>query len=545
MRAHNCFDACPHAPVSSHLSQPEPQILEPLVHLPLLENAKNGSLPVDVLDRADDPRRAGAQCGAAAEMPLRLPGPGEQYRFHFDMTKCIGCQCCVVACNEQNGNPAHIRWRHVGEIEGGIWPDTTRMYLSMGCNHCLEPTCLEGCPVDAYTKDPLTGIVLHSADRCIGCQYCTWNCSYGVPQYNAERGVVGKCDMCYGRLKDQHAPACVDACPEEAIRIEIVRTAEWRAGYADDANAPGFPSADDSVSTTRITLPTRISPDLTRADANRVRPEHPHWALVLMTTLTQTAVGAFCALLLDQCLTSARAVRSAAWAALLVAAIAMAASTLHLGRPAYAWRALRMWRRSWLSREVLLFTVFAALGTAYAVALWWSGALALLLGTCTVAAGIAAVFASARIYLVRARPAWNSGHTVAEFYLSAAFTGSIFAALFLPELRRPLLLFAAGAAAASLLEQIVRLLWLANSDVFEMRATARLLSTRLRPWLVLRAAGLIVACFCLLRSPLTLTENLAVLGLAMTLEVLGRWLFFVSVVPKSIASSYLQTREAA
>jgi uroporphyrinogen-III synthase len=49
----------------------------------------------------------------------------------------------------------------------------------------------ERLPVKAYTKDPATGIVLHSADTCIGCQYCTWNCSYGVPQYNAERDVVG------------------------------------------------------------------------------------------------------------------------------------------------------------------------------------------------------------------------------------------------------------------------------------------------------------------------------------------------------------------
>jgi Fe-S-cluster-containing dehydrogenase component len=102
-------------------------------------------------------------------------------------------RCCVVACNEQNGNRAEIQWRRVGEIEGGVYPDTLRHYLSMGCNHCLEPTCMTDCPVNAYTKDPLTGIVLHSAERCIGCQYCTWNCSYGVPQYNPERGVVGKC----------------------------------------------------------------------------------------------------------------------------------------------------------------------------------------------------------------------------------------------------------------------------------------------------------------------------------------------------------------
>src|SRR5688572_15485725 len=125
-----------------------------------------------------------------ARMPGRRPDPGEQYRFHFDMGTCIGCKCCVVACNEQNGNPASINWRRVAEIEGGWYPQTARSYLSMGCNHCLEPTCMTGCPVDAYTKDPTTGIVLHSADTCIGCQYCTWNCSYGVPQFNPERGVV-------------------------------------------------------------------------------------------------------------------------------------------------------------------------------------------------------------------------------------------------------------------------------------------------------------------------------------------------------------------
>ena len=154
-------------------------------------------------------------------MPYRPPGPGEQYRFHLDMGKCIGCKCCVVACNEQNGNPAAINWRRVEEIEGGWFPHTHRSYLSMGCNHCVEPTCRSGCPVDAFKKDATTGIVLHSVDTCIGCQYCTWNCSYGVPQYNPERGVVGKCDLCHSRLEQGQAPACVSACTSGAIQVEV------------------------------------------------------------------------------------------------------------------------------------------------------------------------------------------------------------------------------------------------------------------------------------------------------------------------------------
>ena len=59
-----------------------------------------------------------------ALIPDRPLEAGEQYRFHFDMTKCIGCRSCEVACNEQNGNPADIKWRRVGELEGGTWPLT-------------------------------------------------------------------------------------------------------------------------------------------------------------------------------------------------------------------------------------------------------------------------------------------------------------------------------------------------------------------------------------------------------------------------------------
>jgi len=107
-------------------------------------------------------------------IPIEPLEDGEQYRFHFDMSRCVGCQCCVVACNEQNNNPASVNWRRVGEIEGGVYPDTKKYHLSMACNHCLDPSCLTGCPTDAYIKLE-DGIVKHQAEECIGCGYCTWN----------------------------------------------------------------------------------------------------------------------------------------------------------------------------------------------------------------------------------------------------------------------------------------------------------------------------------------------------------------------------------
>ncbi len=478
-------------------------------------------------------------CGVeGASLPGRRPQEGEQYRFHFDMTKCIGCKCCVVACNEQNGNPAEINWRRVGEIEGGSYPDTQRFYLSMGCNHCVEPTCLTGCPVDAYRKDPVTGIVLHSADACIGCQYCTWNCSYGVPQYNPDRGVVGKCDMCYGRLAEDREPACASACPEQAIRIEIVKIKEWRENYAKTANAPGLPTADDSLSTTRITLPARLPKDVGRVDTNKVRLEHPHWPLVAMTVLTQLAVGAMGAILSFQLLDGPAAVATAASGALLITVLALAASTLHLGRPVHAYRALRMWKRSWLSREVLFFSAFAGFGFLYTASLWLSSPGSLFLGAGTVLSGIAGVFASARLYIVPARPAWNNKNTFAEFFLSAGLTGLLFSALVIPSARHTLVVTAGATAVAIFLQQIGKFLWLMKSETYELHSTATLLWTALRDLFLLRLSGLLILGVWLSKSAATAIDIALALVVALGMEILGRYLFFVSVVPKNIAASY-------
>ena len=518
--------------------------------LPLLERAREQSATFLLISRNGAPSNGGPSCSIAAErtaprIPSRALEAGEQYRFHFDMTKCIGCKCCVVACNEQNGNPAEINWRRVGEIEGGWYPHTQRLHLSMGCNHCLEPACLTGCPVDAFSKDPKTGVVIHSAEACIGCQYCTWNCSYGVPQYNPERGVVGKCDMCHNRLAEEREPACVSACPEGAIQIEIVNIAAWKLDYSASANAPGLPSADDSLSTTRITLPKNLPPDTRKADMNRVRPEHPHLPLVVMTVLTQLSVGAFATIWLLQMFAQQTRLNVAASVSLMVGCVALGASTLHLGRPIYAYRALKMWRRSWLSREVLLFGGFSQVSFLYAGLLWLGFPGSKFAGAATVLAGIAGVTASACIYLVPPRPAWNSKHTLAEFYLTGALLGPMLAANLQLVSHRELTILVVFAASLQLLNLALKFMWLVRSDTFELKATARLLSTQLHIPMMWRGALLILGGIVLPLFSSSVIMTAAAFTAVLCSELLGRYLFFVSVVPKNMAASYLAAGKVA
>ena len=486
-------------------------------------------------------------------IPARALEDGEQYRFHFDMTKCIGCRSCEVACNEQNGNPADIRWRRIGEIEGGAYPDTLRHYLSMGCNHCLDAECVKGCPVDAYTKDPVTGIVLHSADACIGCQYCVWNCPYSVPQFNADRGVVGKCDMCHGRLTDGLEPACVNACPEAAIEIEIVNATAWRIDYAA-AESPGMPAAGHTISTTRITLPPNSVTKLERVDIGRIQPEHPHLSLVFMTTLIQSVTGSLIFSLLFHA-----AQPMLLTILLFITSIALNISVFHLGRPAYAWRALKMWRRSWLSREVLLFGLFFVGIATFTGAAWlqhfhsvpFASQIMPAMGWTAAVLGIAGTIASAFIYLVPARPAWNMVHTPIDFLLSSLLIGStlpitlnwiVRSLTHLTPLQSLHLQITnaypnwitALAALPWIANHAIRLIRLHRSGLFEQQATAALLNTQnLRSALIasfalVAASGLL--SFCGAFAFATFATFAAV--------IITRYLFFVSVVPLNMALTF-------
>ncbi len=484
-----------------------------------------------------------AERGLAGSSPLIPDIPledGQQYRFHFDMSKCIGCKCCEVACAEQNNNPSDVSWRRVGEIEGGVYPHTQRLHLSMGCNHCLDPSCMTGCPTQAYTKDSRTGIVLHNADACIGCEYCIWNCPYSVPTFNDERGVVGKCDMCHGRLADGDAPACVSACPSEALAIEIVDVAEWQRKYGDEANAPGLPSAEDTISTTRITLPEVMPALPENADHHRVRQAKPHYSLVLMTVLTQLSIAGFAAAWLLS-LFGSTAAALAAGVTLALGLAAFAASPLHLGRPAFALLAIRNLRSSWLSREILGLSAFGLAASAYAAILLAGLPGAKTAGAVASALGLFAMYATSRIYLVPGRPSWNSAHTVAEFFLTGAMLGPLLLAALGAMPTDVLNGSAAFAAIANILVEIWRFLSFVRSEDYERQATARLLSGPLARLFLLRLGLVAVGAIALPARGLPM----AGCALATAGALLGRYLFFVSVVPKNMALPFLERRAAA
>ena len=366
-------------------------------------------------------------------IPASPPGPGQQYAFDVDLDRCSGCKACVAACHTLNGLDEHETWRDVGTLIGGTSAAPVIQHVTTACHHCVEPACLNACPVDAYEKDPVTGIVKHLDDQCFGCQYCTLACPYDVPKYHSGKGIVRKCDMCSSRLAVGEAPACVQACPHEAISIRLVETQQ----VIEDSEAAVFlPAAPDP----QITLPTttfrtkRVFPrNLLPVDYHSVAVQHPHWPLIVMLVLTQLSVGAFTTLLwlerwvADATLVTVRPLHSLT--ALVIGLTALGAAVLHLGRPQYAYRAIVGLKHSWLSREIIAFGVFAKLAVVFAATHWlgayWqpSHLIEATLGWAVVVSGLLGVGCSVMIYAVTRKPLWGFIATTVRFFLTAAVLG--------------------------------------------------------------------------------------------------------------------------
>jgi formate dehydrogenase iron-sulfur subunit len=519
-------------------------------------------------DHHDRTESGGGELGVARyrdRLPATPPAPGQQYAFEVDLDACTGCKACVAACHSLNGLGDDEAWRRVGALHADTITAPPAadprgsITVTSSCHHCVDPACLSGCPANAYEKDPVTGIVRHLDDSCIGCSYCTLTCPYEVPTFQPSLGIVRKCDMCSDRLADGEAPACVQGCPQGAITIALVDTAGAVSHARDGAPTAVVPSAPDSaitVPTTRYRTSRPVPESWVATDRASVHPSAGHAPLAVMLVLTQAAAGMTVAATLASGAQGPAGDTSAlAGAGLVTGLVALAASTMHLGRPLLAWRAILGIRRSWLSREIAAFGLFAGAGVARA-GLELVGApqfLVTLASITAVAGAIAGVACSVQLYAVTHRRWWRPLTSTVRFAGTALVGGAIGTAAVIafadPERAagsvRPLAVIALIGLLASIAGPVLPL-WLDRlraEPSADLAGTARLLAGPLRNRHLLRLAAGAVAALMLVgvATATTTAGDARQAGLALVaagvVAMLGehqdrRLFFLASVAPR-------------
>ena len=194
---------------------------------------------------------------AAASSVEAKEAPEGAIAMLYDTTKCIGCKACVYECRTVNHLEADT------EMSGGLWQmpldlnaqtkNLIKLYeaddqsewsfFKHQCMHCIDPSCVDGCPFKALQKDPERGIVTWEGSRCIGCRYCEVSCPYRVPKFEwfAKNPKIVKCEFCrhvLGKEGDDgiEEPGCTGVCPTGAViygtREELLAEAKQRI---DDA----------------------------------------------------------------------------------------------------------------------------------------------------------------------------------------------------------------------------------------------------------------------------------------------------------------------
>lgn len=138
----------------------------------------------------------------------------KRFGMLIDLSACIGCNACVVACKQENDIPLGCFNTWVESWDVGEYPQVTRANVPKQCNHCENAPCVKVCPTGASYRTE-EGVVLVDADKCIGCKYCMAACPYQVRWVNAA-GEVDKCTFCYNRTTHGLLPACVSTCVTRA-----------------------------------------------------------------------------------------------------------------------------------------------------------------------------------------------------------------------------------------------------------------------------------------------------------------------------------------
>jgi Fe-S-cluster-containing dehydrogenase component len=342
-----------------------------------------------------------------------------QLGFVLDLDRCTGCAACVLACSTENGLSSGIAWRSIVTFNQSRFPTAPVLQYSLACNHCLEPACLAGCPAAAYSKDPTTGAVDLDPERCMGCRYCAWVCPYEAPRFAAGHGVMEKCTFCGHRLAKGLEPACVAACPVEALGLE--ETSEpgvvVRAGFPETGLRPAI----------RIVGSRRQAPPVMTGAPHTVPPSAPmsslrwdtlrvEWSLWIFSSVMALLVAWFAA-------AAAGGVRFVPLQFGAAGALALGVSALHLSRPARAWRGPLNWRRSWISREAVLVVLFLGAGSAVG----FTGSTGPAVVWPVAAVGFTALFAMDMVYRVRGQTSPALPHSAMATATAALYLGLLLA----------------------------------------------------------------------------------------------------------------------
>ncbi|MCU0285147.1 MAG: dimethyl sulfoxide reductase anchor subunit [Acidobacteria bacterium] len=366
-----------------------------------------------------------------------------QKSFILDLNRCTGCGACIIACSTENIDKQGLNWRQVCVFNETRHPDLPLFSLSMSCNHCLSPACLKNCPASAYKKDPGTGAVIIEPSRCIGCKYCTWACPYDAPRYNEELGIIEKCDFCIKRQEKGELPACVDICPTHALQLvdtidmadnmdkTTVTTKDGK--WSDRQRIPGFTGTNLQPAIRFKQLRNPRVPELTTPPLHeetiklfvssqdipgRKITLKAEWILLLFTTLASLLVSWFALIV---AVAAPMAINP--YIFLGTGAMGLGLSTIHLGKKLRAYRAIFNIRNSWLSREILFFSLFYGMAGVYL--LFFPDHR---LGIAAAAVGFISLFCIDKIYQVAMKVGplnFHSAHTLLNaLYLTGILIGN-------------------------------------------------------------------------------------------------------------------------
>jgi polysulfide reductase chain B len=151
----------------------------------------------------------------------------KQLSLAIDLSRCIGCKTCVVACRNAHGLIDHAAavsgdlpyYLRVESERKGVYPNLSVRTWVVPCQHCKNAACVKACKAGAIVKDEQTGIVRILAEKCVGKGDCLKACPYGVIQFDAARRKAHKCDLCWDRVHVGEKPVCAEVCLTGAIRF--------------------------------------------------------------------------------------------------------------------------------------------------------------------------------------------------------------------------------------------------------------------------------------------------------------------------------------